>query len=293
MLRLVFLGVLFDGESFHLCIPEEKRLKALSLVQMMENKNKATVKELQKLTGLLNFLCKVIHPGRTFTRRMYNKYSAPVDKKDQKLKHFHHMKMDTEFKRDCRVWQLFLQSVESMCLTRPFIDFESNSYTFNADIIGFYTDASTSKILGFGCYFNKQWTFGQWEQNYIKYCNPSIEHLELYALLVGIFVWKEKLRNGCFVIFYDNESVVQMVNSGVSFCHNCMYLLRMLTLNNLLFNKRIFVCHKTSKNNFLADSLSRLKLKLFFQQAPPKVSPLPERLPDELWPASKLWQMNH
>ena len=217
-LRLVFLGVLLDGESFHLCIPEDKSLRALNLVQMMDNKNKATVKELQKLTGLLNFLRRVIHPGHTFTRRMYNKYSTPVDNKGRKLKHFHHIKMDSEFKRDCRVWQLFLQSAESRCLTRPFIDFESTDYTFNADIIGFYTDASASKVLGFGCYFNKQWTFGQWEQNYIQFYSPSIEYLELFALLVGIFVWKEKLKNGQFVIFCDNESVVQMVNSGVSHC---------------------------------------------------------------------------
>ena len=66
-LQLVFLGILLDGRCFRLCLPEEKRIKALHLLQRIVSKKKATVKELQKLTGTLNFLCRVIHPGRMFT----------------------------------------------------------------------------------------------------------------------------------------------------------------------------------------------------------------------------------
>ena len=71
-----------------------------------------------------------------------------------------------------------------------------------------------------------------------------------------------------------------MVNAGVSRCANCIYLLRMLMLNNLVHHRRVFVQHVTSKNNFLADSLSRLKIQLFFKQGPRDVSPVPEHLPE-------------
>ena len=155
-LRMVFLGILLDGGCCRLCIPEEKRLKALNMVHKILSKKKAMVKELQRLTGLLNFLCRVIHPGRTFTRRMYNKYAAPVDKKKRKLKHCHHIYINAEFRKDCEVWQLFLDNAESRVLTRPFVDFENSRFTFNAETIQFTTDASANEILGFGCYFNSE-----------------------------------------------------------------------------------------------------------------------------------------
>ena len=288
-LRLVFLGILLDGKGWRLCIPEEKRIKALNMIQKIVSKKKATIKDLQKLTGLLNFLCRAIHPGRTFTRRMYNKYSSPKDRKGNQLKHYHHVKLDEEFAKDCQVWRLFLENAESVTITHPFIDFENDRFTFNAQTLEFYTDASACKDLGFGCYFRGEWTFGRWEMGFIEECEPSIEYLELFALLVGIFVWRDRLRNARFVIFCDNEAVVHMVNSGVSKCPHCMYLLRLLTLNNLLFNRRVFVRHVTSKANYLADSLSRLKFDVFFRLVPSYVKREPETLPAELWPLSKIW----
>ena len=145
-LRLVFLGILLDGLSFRLCLPEEKRLKALNMLLRITNKKKATVKELQKLTGTLNFLTRVIHPGRTFTRRMYCKYENPVDKKGNKLKHYHHVKIDEEFLNDSNVWLLFLQHANSKVLTRPFVDFSNTTSTFSAEQLSFYSDASANKM---------------------------------------------------------------------------------------------------------------------------------------------------
>ena len=73
-IRVVFLGILLDGESHILSIPEEKRIRAVNLLKLFIDKREATVKELQKLSGYLNFLTRVIVPGRTFTRRMYVKF---------------------------------------------------------------------------------------------------------------------------------------------------------------------------------------------------------------------------
>ena len=68
---IIFLGILLDGKTLTLSIPLDKRIKAINMLQMMCAKRKATVKELQVLSRYLNFLCKAIFPGRTFTRRMY------------------------------------------------------------------------------------------------------------------------------------------------------------------------------------------------------------------------------
>ena len=149
--RIVFLGVLLDGDNFRLCVPEEKRLKALNLVQNKADRKKAKIQELQHLTGTLNFLCRILHPGRTFMRRMYQKFANMKEKRGVPLKHYHHVKLDSEFKRDCQVWQMFLENATSKTITRPFIDFNNTDGLFDMDILQFYTNASANVELGMGC----------------------------------------------------------------------------------------------------------------------------------------------
>ena len=53
--RIIFLGILLDGENLILAIPEEKKTRAINMLTLMINKKKSTIKELQRLTGYLNF----------------------------------------------------------------------------------------------------------------------------------------------------------------------------------------------------------------------------------------------
>ena len=70
---LTFLGLLLDTTQGLVGIPTEKIERALDMIEYFLNKNKkkATVKEIQKLAGYLNFLCRCVIPGRAFTRRFY------------------------------------------------------------------------------------------------------------------------------------------------------------------------------------------------------------------------------
>ena len=52
----LFLRILLDGRNLLLIIPEEKRQFAIQLLLEMCDRRKATVKDLQKLCGYLNFL---------------------------------------------------------------------------------------------------------------------------------------------------------------------------------------------------------------------------------------------
>ena len=61
--KMVFFGILLDGECMLLTIPEEKRRKALSWIVKMLDSKKTTKKELEKLAGLLNFLNHAVFPG--------------------------------------------------------------------------------------------------------------------------------------------------------------------------------------------------------------------------------------
>ena len=247
------------------------------------------------MCGLLNFLNRAIVPGRSFTRRMYAKFTGFEYTSHKELdnvrvrgtlKPHHHVKLDQEFKNDCRVWMQFLDNLNAVC--RPFVDFKQSTYL--ADSLFFYSDASKNPLLGFGCIFNKNWTFSRWEPGFVVKVDPSIGYLELYAACVGIFLWAPRLRNGRYQIWCDNQAACRMINTGVSKCKNCQYLLKMLTLNNLIYNRRVFAEYVDTKANHLSDKLSRLRVNKFKRDAPVGTNQFPDNLPTELWPASKLWQ---
>ena len=119
-----------------------------------------------------NFLNKAVFPGRVFTRRMYTKYSHLVDVgswqgKDHhhvlsnqfKLKQHHHVRIDGEFKADCRVWLNFLQGEDlAQVVNRPMVDLAP----YSSASICFYSDASAAEDKGFGCIYKSEWIQAIW-----------------------------------------------------------------------------------------------------------------------------------
>ena len=288
---IVFLGILLDGKIFLLMLPYDKCEKANKMLQLLIGKRSATIKQLQCLTGTLNFLTKAIFAGRTFTRRMYAKCSNIKPRSGKTLKSYHHIKLDAKFKSDCRIWVSFLKSAETnkMVLCRPYVDL----YSFDSSKrINFFTDTAKMETYGYGAFFNGQWLYGQWEPGFIKKYDPSIEYLELFALCAGIITWADQLKDCRIVIYCDNQAVIGMVNNLTSSCRNCMILLRILVLNGLYYNRRVLVKYVKSKENFLADSLSRGRLDLFWKKAPSMTKKYPDRILSILWPMSKLWVKN-
>ena len=150
------------------------------------------------------------------------------------------------------MWLKFLS--QGRAVMRPFIDFKAN--TVSAEVLSFFSDASRAKNFSFGAIFNQSWTFSMWEEGYIEKFDPSIEHLELYALAIGEYLWSHHLRNLRIIIFFDNLSVSHVVNKANSSCHDCQLLLRVIT-SSLEKNVRFFCRHVTLADNLLADLLSR------------------------------------
>ena len=285
-LQITFLGILLDGQQLKLCIPIDKRDRAIDMLRLIIDKKKTTVKNLQQLTGFLNFLTRAIHPGQAFTRRMYAKYAAIQE--NPALHPYHHIKLDREFKFDCRVWLTFLESRDNSTIFRPMIDINAED---SAHILDFFTDSSAAKNLGFGGTFGKHWIFGAWPPGFIATYKPSIAYLELFAVVAAILAWQDELRNLRMILFCDNQSVVQMINQTTSKCHNCMFLIRLLVLSGLKSNRRVYAKFVPTKSNTRADALSRLKIDKFLKLSQPDIDHEPTKIPSEIWPTEKIWQM--
>lgn len=53
-------------------LPEDKLQKCRELLTDFHKRRKVTLRELQSLTGLLNFMCSVVLLGRAFLRRLFD-----------------------------------------------------------------------------------------------------------------------------------------------------------------------------------------------------------------------------
>ena len=259
----------------------DKLIKVSNWVNYFLNKKnkKATVLEFQKLCGTLNFLYKCIVPGRAFLRRLH--VSGP-DNGGKTLKPHHHVKITEEHRLDLEVWRAFLTTPE--CLYRPFME----AVALNAIEIDMYSDASGNFKLGFGAYCGPEWVYGQWDEGFCNQVTPSIEYLELFALLVAVMKWIRLFANKRIILFCDNESVVHKINKSTSKCKNCVVLMRLLVAVSITRNVRVFSRHVRTPDNGKADALSRLDLKRFTTLAGGSMNEHPSEIPMEIWPFSKI-----
>ena len=63
---LQFLGIVIDTVAMDVRLPEDKLLKARTLLRSFLARHKVTLREIQSLIGLLQFFCYVIRFARAF-----------------------------------------------------------------------------------------------------------------------------------------------------------------------------------------------------------------------------------
>ena len=219
---------------------------------------------------------------------MYAKISNVIDSKN--LREYLHISIDREFREDCKIWLQFLDGNISTLVQRPYVDLDSR---VTSEDLNFYTDASGSLDKGgFGCRFDRSWIVGKFNRSFLE-LKPSIEYLELVALTIGVLAWGHRLANKRVSIFCDNLSVCRMVNSTSSGCKKCMRLIRILTLDTLKWNSRVFTKHVKSQDNKVADALSRGQWVRFRKLAwRNNLNLYSDDIPEKLWPIEKIWNLD-
>ena len=160
-----------------------------------------------------------------------------------------------------------------------------------ANEVDLYSDASGK--LGMGDLCRSKWMYQMWPQAFFTKCKPSIEFLELYAITAGVLAWINLFKNRRVILFFDNQSVVDMINITSTSCKNCMVLIRIIVLKGLMENVRIFAKHVSGISSGLADSLSRGRIAYFHELCKKKgriMDQKPVEVPQEIWPITKIWK---
>ena len=68
-----------------------------------------------------------------------------------------------------------------------------------------------------------------------------------------------------------------------------MVLIRMLVLEGLVCNTKVFARYVKSKDNGKADALSRLQWDRFRSLAGTQMNHRPTNIPKAIWPLDKIW----
>lgn len=103
---LTFLGIEIDSVERTLRLPEAKLQRLMSTLQEWGDRKLCTRRELESLLGLLSHAYKVVHPGRSFLRRMFDLLSRTEEPGSRP---FHHVRLNLKFRSDLAWWRLFLR----------------------------------------------------------------------------------------------------------------------------------------------------------------------------------------
>ena len=131
-----------------------------------------------------------------------------------------------------------------------------------------YTYVSANPDLGWGIYVQSHgyWSYRRWDKQLFKQYEPSIDFLEMYAILIFLDIKAKDLQNFHLQFFCDNQPMVDALTNKSSTSIQLMTIIRIITLlclhNNICFN----ITHVRGKSNVHVDLLSCIKLDKFMQE---------------------------
>ena len=265
---LDFLGFELDSWRMEVRLPREKLLELQHLIRQWVAKKSCTRKELKSLTGKLGHAAKVVQPGKTFMRRMFELQSGVHQP-------YHHVRLNSDFRSDILWWDTFLESWNGISMI-PLVQQPS---------IHIWTDASGSFGCGAWEPLSKHWIKMEWPNEaghrWLQLDDESITLKELLPIILACAVWGKSLKNARVTVHCDNLGTVALVNSGYSKVPQMMHLLRCLFFIRAHFQIQLWAVHVPGIENTLADAISRNNLCLLYSQVPGAIgrqSPIPPQL---------------
>ena len=251
-----YLGLEFDSIKMEIRLPSDKVKKTMEMVKDFRGKKCCSRKELQSLAGYLAHASQVVRGGRTFSRRIINliKYIP----EDGKVVH-----IPEWLEGDLTWWKNFIEIFNGKARWIQ---------VYSKEIPQVETDSSKS---GFGARWGEDWVAGVFDEKRDEESKVFLEHhyaktpgevdekydinlLELWPVLATLDRWGETWRNHKVVIWTDNTQVQSMIATGRSKSIRAMWWLRELFWRVCLYNVHLVSKRISTKENTVADYISRL-----------------------------------
>ena len=195
-----------------ICLPASKLADLQCLISSWLDRKHCYRKELEALVGHLGFACKVVQPGKTFLRCLFELLSVPK-------KAHSWVRLNASFRSDLLWWHTFLAPLNGVSLTRSLAP-HNFQITF------------ASGHIGYGAIWSPRWFQYKWCDHPTSVASlldeDSITLKELLPIVFACGVWGPPWQNSQVLVQCDNQGAVAMVNSGYSKVQAIMPLLRCL-----------------------------------------------------------------
>ena len=256
---LKFLGFELDSKKMDVRLPHCKLQELKILLRQWQGKKSSTKKELESLVGKLAFASRVVKPGKTFLRRMFELLSGIRQP-------HHHVRLNGQFRSDLQWWVTFLSAWNGVSILEQ--------HGCQRSSIHFATDASG--CFGCGAVWGEVWFQLQWPQSYetheLKLKQESITFKEIVPIVIACAVWGPAWATKSVTVHCDNEGAVAVVNSGYSRIPPIMHMLRCLFFIRAYYQITLRAVHVPGRENDLADAISRNNLSVLFSQVPQAIN---------------------
>ena len=261
---ITFLGIEIDSVAQELRVPDVKLARISSTIATWMSRKRATKQELESLAGTLEDAAKIVKPGRTFLRRLYNTIAS--------LKRSpHHARINEQLHSDIGWWHMFLSTwngvsmLSSLCSPTP-------DTTMVSDASGSWGCAGIWE----GHWFQLTWSKLQ------DYDRENIATKELLPIVIAAAIWGPYWQGRVVSGKCDNQAVVAVLATRTCRDQKLMHLLRCLFFFKASFQFTLVATHIAGSINHLADDLSRNKLQKIGHRAEATPTPIPLSLTEML-----------
>ena len=269
---LTFLGIELDTVAMEARLPPSRLAELQLLIVGWQSRKHASVKELQSLTGLLNFACSVVRPGRFYLRRIINHTTHVISlcaAAHGKRGHLAPFPLTKAVMEDLRWWADFLPSWNGVSLLYE-------EHWSHAPLLQLYTDAC---LAGYGAYFQGAWVAGTWSPEIIAAARrtqrASMPFLELTSLVIAAGTWGHLWGGKKITFWCDCKPVVDALRKCSSRSPEQMHLLRQMATIACRRGFDFKVHHISGESNTVADALSRYGDCQLFRTSCPDAQLLP------------------
>ena len=236
---LTFLGIELDTVQGIIRLPAQKLQELRHEIATWVGKKSCWKRDLESLVGKLQHASKVVKPGRTFLRRMFELLRGVVKK-------HHHIRLNHAFRLDLMRWHTFLEAWNGKAMMRT-----QDQWSPAVEV---FTDASGE--VGCGALWGTHWLQLKWA-NMPNWRNTPITQKEVLPAVLACAVWGHRWKAKQVQLYCDNEAAVAVLNTGYSHDSLIMHLLRALFFVKAHFDLDVRVTHIPGRVNGVADASSR------------------------------------
>ena len=243
--KLQFLGISLDSVTGTMSIPHGKLTEIRDSASSWITNKKVTKRDLQSMVGKISWVAKCVKAIRPILRTL-------IDLQKRLKRPFHHIRLPKQTQLDIRY---FVHWAAHFNGTVFFRSMEKPSPENSV-----YTDAS---LTAGAAYHHGDFVYSYWAADMPHIASETIYIKELCAIQLAFRRWCSNWKNRVVHLFTDNKGAEWALKRGLTRNESANNILKEIMWSAAWNNIELSVHYVSSKNNCIADALSRIDNEQF------------------------------